>query len=602
MKSKVSNIVADFLVENQISHVFSVVGGGAMHLNDSLGHRKELSVIYHHHEQAASMAAEAYARIENKIACVCVTSGPGSTNAITGCLCAFTDSIPLLIISGNTSRINSIKNTGLNLRIMGIQEVDIISVVNPITKYSESIDNPNEILYHLEKALFLAKNERPGPVWVDIPLDVQASFVDKEELKHFFPPINRIDTKNLVNIFEQIFLKINSSSRPVLIGGQGIRLAGAHNSFMELVEFLQIPIVTGQSSVDLIETDHPLFVGRSGVTGDRPGNFAVQNSDLVISIGNRLGINQIGFNHKTWAREAYKIMVDIDNNELLKPTLKIDLPVCIDAKIFIDEFIKYSRNFEIKPKIDWINRCQKWKEKYPVVLKKHLDNRERINIYAFFNYLSEKLSDNEILLVSVGAARIVGSQALKIKKGQRFITNVTTAAMGYCLPAAIGLSFASQNRIINCITGDGSFQMNMQELQVIKHHNLPIRIFVLNNGGYHSIRQTQMNYFSDQFVGIGEDSEDLSFPDLSKIAIAFGIPYHKCEKQKTLPRELSKILKFSGPLICEIIITKDQFTEPKLASRILEDGRMVSSVLEDMYPFLSKEELQENMYIPIIEQ
>jgi acetolactate synthase-1/2/3 large subunit len=601
MKSKVSNIVADFLLENQISHVFSVVGGGAMHLNDSLGHREGLSVIYHHHEQAASMAAEAYARIENKIACVCVTSGPGSTNAITGCLCAFTDSIPLLIISGNTSRITSIKNTGLNLRIMGIQEVDIIRVVKPITKYSETIDNPYEILYQLEKALYIAKNERPGPVWLDIPLDVQASYVETDELTHFYPAVKKIDKEELVKIFDQILSKINSSSRPVLIGGQGIRLAGAHNSFMNLIEFLQIPIVTGQSSVDLIETDHSLFVGRSGITGDRPGNFAVQNSDLVISIGNRLGINQIGFNHKTWARGAFKIMVDIDNNELKKPTLNIDLPVCIDAKIFIDEFTKYSKNFEIKPKIDWINRCQKWKKKYPVVLKKHLDNREKINIYAFFNYLSEKLLDNEIILVSVGTARIVGSQTSKIKKGQRFITNVTTAAMGYCLPAAIGLSYASQKSIINCVTGDGSIQMNLQELQVIKHHNLPIRIFVLNNGGYHSIRQTQMNYFSDQFIGIGEDSEDLSFPDLSKVAIAYNIPYYKCEEQNTFAEDLSKILKFSGPLICEIIISKDQFTEPKLASRILDDGRMVSSVLEDMYPFLSREELQENMYIPLIE-
>lgn len=602
MKSKVSNIVADFLVENQINHIFSVVGGGAMHLNDSLGHRKELSVIYHHHEQAASMAAEAYTRIDNRIACVCVTSGPGSTNAITGCLCAFTDSIPMLIISGNTSRITSIKNTGLNLRIMGIQEVDIIRVVKPITKYAETIDDPNEILYHLQKALYVAKNERPGPVWLDIPLDVQASYVIPEELKQFFPVVKKLDKEKLTLIFDQILMRINSSSRPVLIGGQGIRLAGAHNSFFKLIELLQIPIVTGQSSIDLIETDHSLFVGRSGVTGDRPGNFAVQNSDLVISIGNRLGINQIGFNHKTWAREAYKIMVDIDNNELLKPTLNIDLPVCIDAKIFIDEFIKYSKILQVKPKIDWINRCKKWKKKYPVVLKKHLDNREKINIYAFFKYLTENLVDNEILLVSVGTARIVGSQASKIKKGQRFITNVTTAAMGYCLPAAIGLSFASQKSIINCVTGDGSFQMNLQELQVIKHHNLPIRIFVLNNGGYHSIRQTQLNYFSDQFVGIGEDSGDLSFPDLSKIATAYNIPYYKCEEQNTLPEEISKILKFSGPLICEIRISKDQFTEPKLASRILDDGGMVSSVLEDMYPFLSREELQENMYIPLIEK
>lgn len=601
MKLKVSDIVADFLVNNHVAHVFSVVGGGAMHLNDSLGHKKELKVIYHHHEQAASMAAEAYARVDNKIACVCVTSGPGSTNAITGCLCAFTDSIPLLIISGNTSRITSMKSTGLNLRIMGIQEVDIIRVVSPITKYAVYVDNPNEIMFHLEKAMFLALDGRPGPVWIDIPLDVQSSYVESSDLKHFSPPgkvYERIKTELLI---DQIYQKVLASSRPVIIAGQGIRLAGAHQSFQNLINILKIPVVTGQSSVDLIENDHPLFGGRSGITGDRAGNFAVQNSDLVISIGNRLGINQIGFNFKTWARGAYKIMVDIDPDELKKPSLEIDMPICMDAKIFIDEFIKNVNNKKMKPKTDWVKQCQEWKLEYPVVEKKHLLNQENINIYAFFHYLTEKLTNGEIILVSVGTARVIGSQASIIKKGQRFITNVTTASMGYCLPAAIGLSFASPGKIINCITGDGSFQMNLQELQMIKHHKLPIRIFVLNNGGYHSIRQTQMNYFSNDFVGIGKDSGDLSFPDLSKIALAYEIPHIRIEDQKTIKNDLSKILNMSGPLLCEVKISKDQITEPKLASRMLEDGTMASSVLEDMYPFLPREELEKNMFIPLVD-
>jgi len=599
MKIKVSDFIAKFLVEKEITQIFSVVGGGSMHLNDSLGHELGLNVVYHHHEQAAAIAAEAYSKIENKIAGVCVTSGPGATNAITGCLCAFTDSIPMLIISGNTSRSSSIKNSKLNLRMMGIQEVDIISMVLPITKYAISIEKPEEILFHLEKAYFLAKNMRPGPVWIDIPIDVQASYIREGDLIHFVPENDFQEKINLNKSFDMVLQKINSSMRPILIPGFGIRLAGAYSSFKNLVDLLQIPVVTGQSCVDLIESTHPLFIGRSGITGDRAGNFSVQNSDLIISIGNRLGINQIGFNYKTWAREAYKIVVDIDENELKKPTLNIDFPICCDAKMFIEEFLKYLKDKEIKIKKEWLSQCQNWKMKFPVVLDKHINQIGKVNIYAFYKNLTEKLLPGEILLVSCGSARVIGSQVAIIKKDQRFITNYTTAPMGYCLPAAIGLSFAKPDKVINCVTGEGSLQMNIQELQTIIHHNLPIRIFVLNNDGYHSIRQTQKNYFSRSLIGIGRESGDLSFPDLSKLAYAYGFPYFKCDNNKDIDEMTSKILKFDGPLICEISLSLDQFTEPKLASRILEDGRMSSSVLEDMAPFLSRDELMENMFISL---
>lgn len=611
VKKKISDYIADRLTEYGIHHVFTVTGGGAMHLNDSLGHHSGLSCMYHHHEQAAAMAAEAYARVDNRMAAVCVTSGPGATNAITGALCAWMDSIPMVVLSGQVRYDTTVRSSGLNIRTMGVQEYDIVKSVEPMTKYAVMVTEPQSIRYHLEKALYLAANGRPGPVWLDIPLNVQSAVVETEELESYDCREDSCEVNNRIEpeTVEIILEKIRTAKRPVLYAGHGIRLAGAYEKFQEMVNLLGIPVVTGMSSVDLMESGHSLYVGRNGGTGDRAGNFAVQNSDLYLSLGSRQSFLQTGFAYEKWAREAYTILNDIDGEELKKKSLHVSLPVVGNVSELIDimnyklresgctlENPWFSQSERGKY---WLNKCRMWKEKYPVVTEKHYQELEkgRTNIYAFYQQLSRLLPEGAQILVSVGTSRVAGSQAIELKKDQRFYTNAVTASMGYGLPAAIGVCVASGKKEVICVTGEGSLQMNIQELQTILHHQLPIRIFVINNEGYHSIRQTQSSYFQGNLVGVGEESGDLSFPDLSRLAPAYGIAYDSCNSSQTLYEDLKRVLNGPAPCICQVFVTKQQKTEPKLATRQLEDGTMVSASLEDMYPFLSREEMDENMEI-----
>lgn len=603
MKQKVSDYIADFLAKNEISDIFTVVGGGAMHLNDSLGHHKDLKCTYCHHEQACSIAAESYARIHNKIAAVCVTTGPGGTNAITGVVGGYLDSIPMLIISGQVRYDTTVRSTGLNLRGLGDQEFDICKAVDSMTKYCEMVIEPKKIRYCLEKALYIAKSGRPGPCWLDIPLNVQASYIETEELESY--DINEYKKELPVqlneSIFEDIINKIKKAKRPVLYAGNGIRISEGYTEFKRLIDKLNIPVVTAWNSIDLIEDDNPLYVGRAGIMGDRAGNFAVQNSDLVLSIGCRLSIRQVGYNFKTWAREAYTIVVDIDKEELKKPTVRIDLPVCMDAKEFMFNLNSILAT-NIDKKNEWIEKCTIWKEKYPVVRPKHYNDEEgRANVYAFIKELSNSLNEGQTTVVGNGSACVVGSHAYTIKKDQRFIINSGIASMGYDLPAAIGACIADSSQDIICISGDGSIQMNLQELQTIIHHQLPIKIFVINNDGYHSIRQTQTNFFGEPLVGIGKESRDLSFPEMSKLATAYGYPYIRINNNSELKEGITSTLEKQGPVICEVFVSTTQKFEPKCSSRRLEDGTMVSSPLEDLAPFLSREELKENMIIPLLD-
>ena len=609
MKKKVSDYIADTLAAYGIHHVFTVTGGGAMHLNDSLGHHPELSCMYHHHEQAAAMAAEAYARVDNHMAAVCVTSGPGATNAITGALCGWMDSIPMLLLSGQVRYDTTVRSSGLNIRTMGVQEYDIVKSVEPMTKYAVMVEEPKKVRYHLERALFLAVHGRPGPVWLDIPLNVQSAVVETEELEAYDCREDRdqIPEEISQDVIEMILEKIKSARRPVMFAGHGIRLAGAYDRFQRLVELLGIPVVTGMSSIDLMESAHPLYVGRNGGTGDRAGNFAVQNSDVLLSIGSRQSFLQTGFAYEKWAQNAYTILNDIDGEELKKKSLHVSLPVVGDAAGLIDQLVKKLEErgctgehtwFSCSAAASgWLKKCSGWKNKYPVVTEKHYQELEpgRTNIYAFYQQLSELLPDGAQILVSVGTSRVAGSQAIYLKKNQRFYTNAVTASMGYGLPAAIGVCVASGKKEVICVTGEGSLQMNIQELQTIRHHQLPIRIFVINNEGYHSIRQTQNSYFKGNLVGVGEESGDLSFPDLECLAPAYGIAYDSCRDSRTLREDLERVLHGPKPCICQVFVTKQQKTEPKLASRQLPDGTMVSASLEDMYPFLPREELEENM-------
>lgn len=604
MRVKVSDFIANFLVENEIDTVFTVTGGGAMHLNDGLGHNKELRCIYNHHEQACAMAAESYARINNKIAAVCVTTGPGGTNAITGVLGGWVDSIPMLIISGQVRYDTTARSTGLDLRAMGDQEFDIVKVVDCMTKYSEMVIEPLKIKYCLEKALFLAQTGRPGPCWLDIPLDIQGAYIETDNLLSFSPEEFNEEVPRPVSIedINDIIDRIKKSERPVINAGNGIRIAKAFDIFKKLVSKLNIPVVTGWNSIDLMSDDDPLYVGRGGIMGDRPGNFAIQNSDLVLSIGSRLSIRQVGYNHKTWAREAFVISVDVDSEELKKPTLRIDLPICADAKDFMELLYSSIKDEKLFKKIEWLNCCNNWKKKYPVVQSKHYEEKEKVNVYAFIGELSSKVNEYATIVVGNGSACVVGGHGYTIKEGQRFISNSGMASMGYDLPAAIGACIAIDCKEVICITGDGSIQMNLQELQTILTNKLPIKIFVINNNGYHSIRQTQRNLFKEPFVGIGYDSYDLEFPSLEKLAWAYGFEYKKCLKNSELNDVLKSALAVKGPCICEVFVDTEQDFEPKSATKKLEDGSLVSAPLEDLKPFLSREELEENMIIKLLDE
>lgn len=573
-----------------------------MYLNDGLGHHPFLQCIYNHHEQACAMAAESYARIHNQMAVVCVTTGPGGTNAITGVLGGWLDSIPMLILSGQVRYDTTARSTGLNIRAMGDQEFDITRAVDCMTKYAEMVTEPARIRYCLEKAIHLARTGRPGPCWLDIPLNVQGAYVETEDLAGYDPAE---DTEKIPRVTEEqvrlILEKLCTSSRPVLNAGNGIRIAGAAEVFRSVAEKLNIPVVTGWNSIDLIEDAHPLYVGRAGIMGDRPGNWAIQNSDLLLSIGSRLSIRQVGYDYQSWARAAYTIVEDVDEEELKKPDLHVDYPIWADARdllVALDEALPAEG---LPARVEWNARCRHWKREFPVVQESHYNQAEPVNVYAFIHKLSSSLPEGAITVVGNGSACVVGSHAYVIKKGQRFIINSAVASMGYDLPAAIGACVAAEGRRIVCISGDGSIQMNLQELQTIIHHKMPVKIFVINNGGYHSIRQTQMNYFGEPLVGIGVDSGDLSFPDLEKLSEAYGYPYRRISGNAQLCG-IQDVLDTEGPVICEVMVDARQKFEPKSASKRMEDGTMVSAPLEDLAPFLPREILKQQMYIPLVDE
>lgn len=610
MKQRLADYVADFLVNHGVSDCFSVVGGGAMHLNDALGHKEGLKVTYNHHEQASAIAAEAYARLDNKIAALCVTTGPGGTNAITGVLGGWLDSIPMFVLSGQvrydtTARYTSQFTDGLPLRAVGDQEYDIVKSVEHMTKYAVMLENPNDIRYVLEKAWHLATTGRPGPVWVDIPVNFQGGFIETDGLVGYDPAEDekQLPSKVSDEVIKTVLEKIKNAKRPVFHAGYGIRLSGGYEVFKEVAEKLNIPVVTYWNAIDLIETDNPLYCGRAGNMGDRPGNFAIQNADLILAVGTRISIRQVGYNWKTWAREAEVIMVDIDPAEMKKHTIHVDMPIWADAKDFLDK-INSSVDEKVNNNQDWLNTCQAWKKKYPVVLERHRqENGKTANVYAFIDYLSSQLPENTLTAVSNGACCVVGSQAYVIKKGSRFANNSAVASMGYGLPAAIGTCIGGGRKDTICLEGDGSIMMNLQELQTILTNKLPIKIFLINNNGYHSIRITQTNLFSNHCkVGIGEESGDLSFPQFKKIAEAFGYPYFSASSNAEMQKAVQDTLNTSGPVFCEIFTDTEQVWEPKSSTKRLEDGTLVSPPLEDLAPFLPREELEKIMFIPLIDE
>ena len=670
MKKRLSDYIADRLVESGIRQVFTVTGGGAMHLNDALGHKEGLHCLYNHHEQASAMAAEAYARIHNRIAALCVTTGPGGTNAITGVVGGWLDSIPMLVLSGQVRYDTTARWSGVGIRAMGDQEFDICKAVDCMTKYCEMVIDPARIRFCLEKALYLAQSGRPGPCWLDIPLNVQSAMIETGELVGFDPAAyeaggtgwaspeaeaahgtpedhagqgekrQRLPEPVSPETAEEVIRRIRAARRPVINAGNGIRIGRAFAVFGRVAAKLGIPVITGWDSEDLMCDDDPLYVGRAGNMGDRPGNFAIQNSDLVLSIGSRLSIRQVGYNYRTWAREAFVIANDIDEEELKKPSVHSDMKIHADARDLLEQMEKVlDRILEEEgeklpdslscpgekqvfdggdglPGMSWSETCRMWKEKYPVVLPKHFEHGEDepANVYAMVKEISSRLDEDQITVVGNGSACVVGGHAWVIKKGQRFITNSAIAAMGYDLPAAIGVWAASRDqecysqgdrptgKDLILLTGDGSIQMNLQELQTIVHHEMNIKIFLINNGGYHSIRQTQKNFFGEPLVGVGVDSCDLSFPSMEKLAEAYGYPYVAARHNGQLAEAVEATLAMDGPVICEVFVSRDQNFEPKSSAKRLPDGTMVSPPLEDLSPFLPDEEMDANMIIPRIRE
>lgn len=792
MKIKLAKYIAKLLTENGITHCFSVTGGGAMHLNEAFGHEKKIKTFYMHHEQSAAMAAESYARIYNKPALLCVTTGPGGTNAITGVLGAWLDSIPMIVISGQVRFDNTARFSGVGIRSMGDQEYDITRAIDCMAKYSRMIVDPMSIRYEVEKCLYISQTGRPGPVWLDVPVDIQGCFIEENELIGFDPeeylreqenelanlsmeeksirgrlsrenssesseingnnrvknltveglaseskvnessfgenrlyensamrslePTSRGKTKGHRNpglddplmgisfkkqkiqtppihitkddeIITRILERLKVSKRPIFYTGNGIRIAGAYDLFLKTADLLGIPVVVSWNAIDIIPEEHPLKAGQPGGRGDRPGNLAVQNSDFIISVGSRLNIRQVGYNYATWARAAFTVVCDIDIEELKKPSVHIDIPVHADAREFLEALSGRLVDMGIKAHGDkyndskalrdigygdglsffkggkghdgrnWIEECQRWMKIYSPYQEKftrHGDD-EPANIYAFLRALSDFAHPGQITVVGNGSPCVAGAQVYKIKDGSRFISQDAVAAMGYGLPAAIGACVAThdvspyvyplnernprdmakndkdgENFILKelesagkspywpgskeiyahyydhdiiCITGDGSIMMNLQELETVISHFMPIKIFLINNGGYHSIRQTQTNLFKgERLVGIGVDSGDLSFPDFGKIASAFGIPYNRIEHNFEIDMMIKKALSIPGPVITEVIVSIDQPFEPSNSAKKLPDGSITSPPLEDMSPFLTDEEMDENMFIPRVKE
>ena len=610
---RVADYIAHALAAKGLTHVFMVTGGGAMHLNDAFGRAPGLTYVCFHHEQGCAMAADGYARLGGKPAILNVTTGPGGINALNGVFGAYTDSLPMIVISGQVRRETIAGNFPIGLRQLGDQEVDIVRMVGGITKYAVMVQDPARIRHELEKAHHLATTGRPGPVWVDVPIDIQGANIEPDDLVGFTPceggserPLavpteaGSLTGEPLRSVVRDVLAHLGAAKRPCLMPGTGVRIAGAAQHFLAVAEALQIPIATAFNAHDLVANDHPLYVGRAGTVGDRAGNFAVQNADFLLVLGCRLNIRQISFNWESFARGAFQVMVDIDKAELAKPTLSIDLPVHADVTEFLaileEELRDYRRPQAHADYLDW---CRARMRRYPVVLPEYWDKGAPVNPYCFAASLFEALDKDDIVVTGDGTACVVTFQAAGIKAGQRLFSNSGSASMGYDVPAAIGAWYAAPGakRII-CIAGDGSVMMNLQELQTIAGANLPVKVFVLNNDGYHSIRQTQQNYFSDNIVGCGPES-GVTFPDFQKLGAAFGFPVTRIEAHAGMADAIAGVLAANGPQLCEVILDKAQPFAPKLSSRRLEDGTMVTSALEDLAPFLGREEMADNMLIPM---
>ncbi|WP_242004499.1 thiamine pyrophosphate-binding protein [Brachyspira aalborgi] len=587
---KVSDYIAKRLKEvYEIKNIFLISGGGAMHLNDSFG--KYIKYTTAHNEQALSMMAEGYARVNQKLAVVNVTTGPGGLNCLNGVFGQWTDSVPVLYISGQVKFETTVYSCReLNLRQLGDQETDIISAVKPFTKYSVIITNPYDIKYHLDKAVYLAMHGRFGPVWLDIPMNVQSAMIEEEKLKDFNENVDdceNIDTEQINKVID----KLNNSKKPIIIAGYGIRLSKQEDNFYKLIYKLNIPILSTFCGADIMPSNHNLCAGRIGNLGQRAGNIILQESDLILSLGTRNSIFQVSYNYENFGKNAYKIGVDIDNSELNKKTVKFDISINADLKYFIPQLLEKCEKLNTEK---WVEKCKIYNDKFSFKNTKEYNTKnKKINPYYFVNKLTKLMNKNYIMITGNGSACNIAYQAGEVKKGQRIFWNKGCASMGYGLPASIGACIYNgiynnkKNKVI-CLDGDGSIMMNIQELQTIKHYNLPIKVFILNNDGYISIKQTQNNFFEGHMVGSSRNS-GVSMPDFNKVAKAFGIESVKISRytdDKDLEKQINAVLESEKAIICNVILEDDYIFIPKLLAKKLDDGTMVSPSFENMYPFI----------------
>jgi len=596
MSMKLTDYIFDFLEKKGIQDIFAISGGGAMHLIDSIGKNKKLNYISAHHEQAAAMASEGYARIKGLPGVCVVTSGPGGTNTSTGVIGAWIDSIPMIVISGQVT--SDTLSAGTELRQFGIQECNNTKYAKDYTKYAITITDPKTIRYHLEKAYYLATTGRSGPVWLDIPLDIQGQIIDVDKLDGFDIPKEKI---NKIGNMPSVISEIQQAKRPVIIYGYGIRLSKTEEDLLKFIETTEIPVISSWTASDIVPTASPLYIGRSGILGDRAGNFTTQNSDLIIILGSRMSIPQVGYNYKLFARKAKKIMVDIDIEEINKPSLSIDIKVNSDLKNFFSQFFEYLKvndiNFE--KQLSWIKRCQMWKKKYPVALPEYKDEKDFINSFYFIDYLSSKLKENSIVVTDMGTSFTCTMQTFKTKKDQRLFTSSGHASMGFGLPGVIGACIANNRQKTIGISGEGGLQMNLQELQTIVTYQLPIVLFVINNDGYLTIKSMQQNHFG-RLVG-SDPSSNVECPDMEKIAEAYGLSFIRLSSHDELHEKLDSVLSFDKPIVCEIIMNPNQPLIPKVSSMKLPDGKVISKPMEDLFPFLPRDEFEKNMIIDSVE-
>lgn len=589
---RVADVIFKFLTDKDVNTVFMITGGQAMFLNDAVYQNKILTTIFNHHEQAVGMSAEAYGRITGKLGVAVVTAGPGGINVLNGVVGGWTDSSPMMILSGQSPLYNVQYEEETKIRQFGVQGINIKPLVEGVTKYFVTVDDPLKTLYYIEEAYYMATTGRPGPVWIDIPLNIQGIQVDIKKLKHYIPP-KKINNQRMLkkSVIKTIKL-LQRAKRPLLLVGQGVRIAKAIPELEEILDKTNIPIITSRLGIDIISSDHPLFIGRPGTYGERTANFAVQNADLIVAIGSRLATSMIGYNAKDFGRNAKKVVVDIDQKELDKPGPEITLKILSDAKDFLSILVRFCKNYNFPNYDEWVKICQKWKKQYPVVLSTYKEEKP-VNSYYFTSELAKLSSPEDMILVDTGGCFHTVCQTWKIKKGQRFLTTGGISSMGYWA-AGIGACLANKRRRTFVITGDGSLQMNIQELATVKYNNLPIKLFVFNNNGYSLIRQTQKNMMEGRLFG-ESPATGLWCPDSLEIAKAYkikGVRIHSVEEIKS---KLKEVLEHKGPVICDILTPEWQLLIPRTISEKKKDGTLVTRSYEDMYPFLDPQELAKNM-------